>query len=143
MRFSQLLQSIAVVSVTTIVASSHARLREICAEQVRTIGFCRDELARLTKQHREEVLALKAINEEQNAWYHRELMGMQMDYKAQLSAELFKLCGERGIKYDDDATLSEMEIKLLAADRRSGQRTKAGSSNVSTRRNRRNKPNRY
>lgn len=127
MRITQFLQSSAVVSLSTILTMGHFRLREICAEQVRTIARYRKELARMAAAHKEILSELRLENDqlrESAAATHNRL---EADFEHRIEVLFLRMADDRGIRFHEDATLDDMEEQLLKADRRSGQRVSIGS----------------
>jgi len=130
MRIVQALQSGIAVSLTTILTMGHFRLREVCAEQVRIIARYRKELGRMAAAHKEEMALLKRDNDqlrESAAQTHNKL---EMDCRHRIELLFLKMAADRGIRFQEDATLDDMEEQLLKADRRCGQRVTIGSGHV-------------
>jgi len=127
MRITQLLQSSAVVSLSTILAMGHFRLREVCAEQVRTIARYRKELARMAAAHKETMSALRLENDQLRDSAADTHNRLEADFEHRIEVLFLRMASDRGIRFHEDATLDDMEEQLLKADRRCGQRVTIGS----------------
>lgn len=139
MRLIPFLQSSAVVSLSTILAMGHFRLRELCAEQVRTIARYRKELVRMTVAHKEEMSVLREENEQLRTSAGSTLTRLEVEFEHRIETLFLRMAEDRGIRFHEDATLDDMEEQLLSADRRCGQRVTIGSGHRSpSRRDRKN-----
>lgn len=139
MRLAHFLQSSAVVSLSTILAMGHFRLRELCAEQVRTIARYRKELARMAIANKEEISELRLENEQLRESAGATLTRLEVEFEHRIETLFLRMAADRGIRFQDDATLDDMEEQLLKADRRCGQRVCIGSGHRSpSRRDRKN-----
>lgn len=130
MRIVQVIQSGIAVSLTTILTMGHFRLRELCAEQVRIIARYRKELGRMAAEHKKEMALLKLDNDQLRDSAAQTHNKLEMEFNHRIEGLFLKMAADRGIRFQDDATLEDMEDQLLRADRRCGHRVTIGSSHV-------------